>query len=192
MPACARTISVKPPDRNGGGMSSHPVLIEHRPPAIGRISRIDPSRFQMPPARSAREGIIVPICLLISSIISVQIGSAIAKGLFPVTGAPGTAASRLIFAAIILIAIWRSWRARLTLQDARSITIYGVRPRRDEPPFLHVPAEAPAGDRRCDGVHGPLGGCHVLLAAADRFSLDCTCGDRTGASVAGSHRCGSA
>lgn len=80
----------------------------------------------MPPARSVREGIIVPICLLISSIISVQIGSAIAKGLFPVIGAPGTAASRLIFAAIILIAIWRPWRARLTLQDARSIIIYGV------------------------------------------------------------------
>lgn len=76
--------------------------------------------------RSVADGVVVPVLLLIASIMSVQVGSAIAKSLFPLIGAPGTAASRLVIAAIILIAIWRPWRARLTKRDAGSIAVYGA------------------------------------------------------------------
>jgi len=83
-------------------------------------------RFQMSQNRSVADGVVVPVLLLIASIMSVQVGSAIAKSLFPLIGAPGTAASRLVIAAIILIAIWRPWRARLTKRDAGSIAVYGA------------------------------------------------------------------
>lgn len=51
-----------------------------------------------------------PVLLLLVAMLSIQSGASFAKTLFPVTGALGTTALRVCFAAIMLMAIWRPWR----------------------------------------------------------------------------------
>jgi inner membrane transporter RhtA len=58
--------------------------------------------------------------------VSLQGGAAIAKGLFPAVGASGTAALRVGFSALVLIAVWRPWRRSLSLREAGWIALYGA------------------------------------------------------------------
>ncbi len=58
--------------------------------------------------------------------ISIQSGAVLAKGLFPLIGAPGTTALRLAIASLMLLAVWRPWRRRPTAREVRSIVIYGL------------------------------------------------------------------
>ena len=46
-----------------------------------------------------------PILILIVSMASIQTGASLAKSLFPVLGAEGVTSMRLVFAAILLLAI---------------------------------------------------------------------------------------
>jgi inner membrane transporter RhtA len=68
----------------------------------------------------------VPIAALIVAIVCFQIGAAMAKGLFPAVGAAGAAALRLTLASIMLLAVWRPWRMRLSAREMRVIVIYGL------------------------------------------------------------------
>lgn len=52
-------------------------------------------------------GAVPPIGLVVLGILSVQVGAAFAKGLFPVLGPNGTVFLRLVFAALILMVAWR-------------------------------------------------------------------------------------
>jgi inner membrane transporter RhtA len=63
---------------------------------------------------------------LIVAMLCFQGGAVLAKGLFPVVGAAGTAALRLAFSALVLVAVWRPWRMRLSLREMRVIVIYGL------------------------------------------------------------------
>jgi inner membrane transporter RhtA len=62
---------------------------------------------------------------VLAGMISVQIGAALAKQLFPVIGSTGSVALRLVFAALILLAMWRP-----SLQMSRRawavVAAYGV------------------------------------------------------------------
>lgn len=65
-------------------------------------------------------GSVPPPALVLAGIVSVQLGASLAKGLFPVAGAAGVVAIRLVFAAVILLLAWRpslrmSGRAWLTV-----------------------------------------------------------------------------
>ena len=55
-----------------------------------------------------------------------QLGATLAKSLFPLVGAGGTAALRLGVAALILLAVWRPWHIRFTRQQLRTLIVYGV------------------------------------------------------------------
>ena len=70
--------------------------------------------------------VVVPIAVLIVAIVCFQAGAALAKGLFPAVGASGAAALRLALAAIMLLAVWRPWRLRLSPREVRVIVIYGL------------------------------------------------------------------
>jgi len=70
--------------------------------------------------------IVLPVGVLIVAMFSIQSGAALAKGLFPRVGAPGTTALRLALASLMLLAVWRPWRLRPTAREARSIVIYGL------------------------------------------------------------------
>ncbi|WP_254305917.1 DMT family transporter [Sphingopyxis sp. BSNA05] len=54
------------------------------------------------------------------------IGTSFAKQLFPLIGAEGTSALRVSLSALILIAVWRPWRFRLSKADAGRILLYGL------------------------------------------------------------------
>ena len=68
----------------------------------------------------------VPIAVLIAAMVCFQAGAAMAKGLFPLVGAAGTAALRLALSSIMLFIVWRPWRLRLRAHEARVIVIYGL------------------------------------------------------------------
>jgi inner membrane transporter RhtA len=70
--------------------------------------------------------IALPVGVLAIAMISVQIGAALVKGLFPVAGVAGATTLRLVLASMILSAIWRPWRLRPTAREARSILVYGI------------------------------------------------------------------
>jgi inner membrane transporter RhtA len=73
------------------------------------------SHFQLPP---------VPAVLL--AIISVQGGAAIAKGLFPVVGAAGTASLRIGLSALMLLVAVRPRLGQLRAAQWRAVVPYGV------------------------------------------------------------------
>lgn len=61
-----------------------------------------------------------PTLLVLLAIISIQVGAALATGLFPVLGAEGTVAVRIVFSALILILVSRRRLPRL----AKSFALY--------------------------------------------------------------------
>ena len=68
----------------------------------------------------------VPVAALIAAMFCFQLGAVVAKGLFPVVGAAGTTALRMALAALILLAVWRPWRMRLSLRELQVIVMYGL------------------------------------------------------------------
>jgi inner membrane transporter RhtA len=58
-------------------------------------------------------------------ILSVQVGSAVAKQLFPAVGSFGTVALRLFFAAVVLLVLWRP-SARISRASWSVVLGYGV------------------------------------------------------------------
>ncbi len=58
--------------------------------------------------------------------VSMQGGASLAKSLFPAVGAQGTAALRLLFSALMLLAYFRPWRIRLPASGWRVVLAYGL------------------------------------------------------------------
>jgi inner membrane transporter RhtA len=73
-----------------------------------------------------RSPVAVAVLLLIVTMVSIQLGASIAKGLFPALGAEGTTALRLAFATLILSAVFRPWRTRLTRRSLVNVAAYGA------------------------------------------------------------------
>jgi inner membrane transporter RhtA len=70
-------------------------------------------------------GAVPPPALVLLGIISVQIGSALAKQLFDQVGSFGTVSLRLFFAAVVLMLWWRP-SLRLTRRAWTAVVCYGV------------------------------------------------------------------
>jgi inner membrane transporter RhtA len=69
---------------------------------------------------------IPPIPAVLVAIVSVQGGAAIAKGLFPILGAAGTAGIRIGLSAIMLLAAFRPPVTRLSAAQWRAVVPYGI------------------------------------------------------------------
>ena len=78
-----------------------------------------------PPPRSLASALF-PIGLLLIAMASIQSGASLAKSMFPIVGAQGTTALRLIFASVIMLVLLRPWRATLTAKSLRTVIIYGM------------------------------------------------------------------
>ncbi|WP_396433462.1 EamA family transporter [Limnohabitans sp.] len=63
---------------------------------------------------------------LLGSLVSLAVGTSFAKSLFPALGAEGTTAYRLVFATLILMAVFRPWRRRWVWADALPLGLYGI------------------------------------------------------------------
>lgn len=70
--------------------------------------------------------LLLPIGALLIAIVSIQAGASFAKSLFPVLGAEGTNAVRLILGAMMLTCVLRPWRARITARNWQMVTLYGI------------------------------------------------------------------
>lgn len=72
------------------------------------------------------EAAALPILGLLGAILSVQVGAAFAKGLFPVLGAEGTTMLRLAIGALMLAAVLRPWKIMPTRRGLPWLAAYGV------------------------------------------------------------------
>ena len=68
----------------------------------------------------------MPYLALFVGMVSLAVGTSYAKQLFPVIGAEGTSTLRVGLSALVLVAIWRPWRFRLTRADAGRVLLYGL------------------------------------------------------------------
>lgn len=78
----------------------------------------------------ALPGAVPPAGLVLLAVVSVQIGAAFAKGLFPALGSAGTVFLRVGFAAVVLLLAWRP-RIRIrggayTCSDYAAVVLFGV------------------------------------------------------------------
>ncbi|MCP3136884.1 EamA family transporter [Pyxidicoccus xibeiensis] len=76
--------------------------------------------------RTAMGPVTVAVLTVLIAMCSIQVGASLAKRLFPLVGAQGTTALRLLFAALILLAVGRPWRKRLSRAEVRSVLVYGA------------------------------------------------------------------
>ena len=67
-----------------------------------------------------------PVTLVLSGIVSVQVGAAVAVELFDDVGPVGTVFVRLAFAALVLVALWRPRLGHLRGPAAREILAFGL------------------------------------------------------------------
>ena len=92
---------------------------------VDRTERGPHPRYSLSAMAGRGFGAIPPTALVLLGIVSVQVGSALAKHLFGEVGSFGTVALRLFFAAVVLM-VW--WRPSLRM-DRRTWTVvlgYGV------------------------------------------------------------------
>ncbi len=80
-----------------------------------------------PPDRAALPwGTALPLGAVLGSTASFQVGAAAAKGLFPLIGAEGTAALRLALGAILMLGMFRPWRAWPTGEKIWPLLALGI------------------------------------------------------------------
>jgi inner membrane transporter RhtA len=132
-------------------------------------------------------GAIPPPAQVLAGIVSVQIGAALAKHLFGAVGAAGTVALRLLFAALVLLVLWRP-ALRLDRRTWAVVAAYGVVLGAMNLCFYLALAQAPLGVVVTIEFLGPLGvaiagsrrlldGLWALLAAGGVVLLTETRGD---------------
>ena len=73
---------------------------------------------------------LAPVATIIIAMVSIQTGAALAKQLFPLVGAAGSSALRLVFAAAILLLVWKPFGKNrmdsVSPAVRRAVVFYGV------------------------------------------------------------------
>jgi len=81
-------------------------------------------RMSSPTAKTSAR--LLPICLLLVAMVSIQGGASLAKSLFPLVGAEGITTLRLSIGTLILFVIFRPWRMRFAAGSRLPLLIYGL------------------------------------------------------------------
>lgn len=110
-------------------------------------------------------GRVPPIVLVLSGVISLQVGAALATQLFALTGPVGTVTLRLLFAAVILLLVWRP-SVRVDRHAVPVVLGYGVVLAGMNMSFYAAIARIPLGLAVTVEFLGPL---TIALLAARRW-----------------------
>jgi inner membrane transporter RhtA len=110
----------------------------------------------------------LPLVALAASLISQNLGAAVAKSLFPVVGVEGMTALRVGLSALLLLVFWRPWRRPLARRDIANILVYGAMLGGMNLCIYHAFARIPIGIATAIETTGPL----VVVLAASRRALD--------------------
>ncbi len=110
----------------------------------------------------------LPLAALAASLVSQNLGAAIAKSLFPVVGVEGMTALRIGLSASLLLAFWRPWRSRLARGDVANLILYGAMLGGMNVCIYHAFGRIPIGIATAIETTGPL----VVVLAASRRALD--------------------
>jgi len=110
----------------------------------------------------------LPLAALAASLISQNLGAAIAKSLFPVVGVEGMTALRIGLSALLLLAFWRPWRTPVARRDLGNLVIYGAMLGGMNLCIYHAFGRIPIGIATAIETTGPL----AVVLAASRRALD--------------------
>ncbi|GAA0832713.1 MULTISPECIES: EamA family transporter [Marinomonas] len=67
-----------------------------------------------------------PMIAAFASLLSLQVGAAFAKTIFPLVGTDGVAALRIGISALLFVVLFQPWKVRLSVSQWPSIVIYGA------------------------------------------------------------------
>jgi inner membrane transporter RhtA len=109
-----------------------------------------------------------PTLLVLAGIASVQFGAALAKSLFDELGPGGTVFLRVLFAAVVLAAVWRPAVSGLSRSDWRLIATFGLALAAMNLSFYESLDRIPLGVAVTFEMVGPLG----VAIAGSRRALD--------------------
>jgi inner membrane transporter RhtA len=111
---------------------------------------------------------IPPVLLVLLAVLSVQFGAALAKSLFDEIGPGGTVFVRVLFAAIVLAAVWRPAVGGRSCADWRLIALFGLSLAGMNLAFYESLERIPLGIAVTFEFVGPLG----VAIAGSRRALD--------------------
>lgn len=109
-----------------------------------------------------------PLAAVVAAVVSVHVGAAVAKGLFPLVGAEGVVAVRVGLSALCLGLAFRVWTIRPDRQTALALIAYGVILGVMNLMIYQAFARIPIGVAVSIEVTGPL----VVAAFASRRPMD--------------------
>lgn len=109
-----------------------------------------------------------PQVMVLGSMISVQLGAALAESLFPAIGSGGTVFLRMGFAAVILLLLWRPRVRGLRWTDYAVVVMFGLTVAAMTACYYAAIARIPLGIATTLEFVGPLG----VSIAASRRRLD--------------------
>lgn len=75
---------------------------------------------------STQRGVLLALLAVFVAVCCMQVGAALGKLIFPVVGAAGASALRIFFASLILLAVFRPWRALPEGRAWRPLLLYGA------------------------------------------------------------------
>ena len=78
------------------------------------------------PGLSRTSSVWLPVAVILIAMLSIQSGASLAKSLFPLVGAPGVTALRIVLGTAILVVIFKPWRLRFKKEQRLPMLFYGL------------------------------------------------------------------
>ncbi|KML25753.1 threonine transporter [Leclercia adecarboxylata] len=78
------------------------------------------------PGLSRTSSVWLPVAVILIAMLSIQSGASLAKSLFPLVGAPGVTALRIVLGMAILVVIFKPWRLRFKKEQRLPLLFYGL------------------------------------------------------------------
>ncbi|MGX5052272.1 threonine/homoserine exporter RhtA [Enterobacter asburiae] len=78
------------------------------------------------PGLSRTSSVWLPVAVILIAMLSIQSGASLAKSLFPLVGAPGVTALRIVLGTAILVVIFKPWRLHFKKEQRLPLLFYGL------------------------------------------------------------------